>query len=73
MFWIVLKSLAILYLTKLLDILMSLFSVWTHQRLHQRLGGDSGARGDCRGAGDDGRPGGRYSGDVEAPQHGDFV
>ena len=73
MFWIVFKSLAILYLTKLLDILMSLLSVWSHHRLHQRLGGDSGGRGGRRGAGDEDCPGGGYSGDVEAPHDGDFV
>ena len=73
MFWIVVKSLGILYLIKMLDILVSLISTWTHHHLYRRLGRVAGVFVGHRGVGDSGRAGGHHEEDAEAVCDEDIV
>ena len=73
MFWIVAKSLGILYLIKMLDILVSLISTWTHHHLYLRLGRVYGVRVGHRGVGDGGHAGGHLKEDAEAIRCEDIV
>ena len=69
----VVETFGILFLLKMLDILESLVSTWTHHHLYLRLGRVYGVRVGRRGGGDGGRAGGHHEENVEAAQGEDIV
>ena len=73
MMWFVAESIGILYLIKILNIMVSLISTWTHHHLYRRLGRVGGVRVGHRGVGDGGRAGGHHEEDAEAVCDEDIV
>ena len=73
MMWFVAKSLGILYLIKILDIVVSLISTWTYHHLYLRLERVGGVRVGHRGVGDGGPTGGHHEEDAQAIRCEDIV